>query len=83
MRDGSWWSEARCRDLDAAIFFPPRGDNLGIEVAKRICKSCSVRVECLDCALSKREVHGVWGGTSERHRRRLRELARANVTRPA
>jgi WhiB family redox-sensing transcriptional regulator len=55
--------------MDPAIFFP--NDGVGVQVAQRICAECSVRAECLDYALDNRVDHGVWGGASERERRRL------------
>jgi WhiB family redox-sensing transcriptional regulator len=64
-----WLAEARCRDMDPAIFFP--NDGIGVQVARRICFECPVRTSCLEQALADRMDHGVWGGTSERERRRL------------
>jgi WhiB family redox-sensing transcriptional regulator len=76
--DTEWMSRGRCRDMDPAIFFP--NDGVGVQVAQRICAECAVRAECLEYALANRVDHGVWGGSSERERRRLlrqRRLARA------
>lgn len=68
-REQPWMREARCRHLDPGEFFP--SDGVGVEVAKRICAECPVRTECLEYALEFRIDHGVWGGTSERERRRI------------
>jgi WhiB family redox-sensing transcriptional regulator len=76
-----WMIESRCREYDPAVFFP--SDGVGVEVAQRICAQCSVRRECLEYALTYRIDHGVWGGASERERRRIlrsRRLARAGTT---
>ncbi|MDA8267759.1 MAG: WhiB family transcriptional regulator [Actinomycetota bacterium] len=67
--DTHWMRRGRCKDMDPAIFFP--NDGVGVQVAQRICAECSVRAECLDYALDNRVDHGVWGGASERERRRL------------
>lgn len=58
-----------CRGLDAGIFYPDDDDEAGI--AKQVCDQCHVREACLEFALTKREKIGVWGGASERERRRI------------
>jgi WhiB family redox-sensing transcriptional regulator len=58
-----------CRGLDPGIFYPE--DEHEAEVAKEVCEGCGVRDVCLDYALSTREKAGVWGGATERERRRL------------
>jgi WhiB family transcriptional regulator, redox-sensing transcriptional regulator len=60
---------ARCRGAKPTEFFP--SDGLGVEFAQRICTGCPVRMECLEYALLHRIEHGVWGGASERERRRI------------
>lgn len=67
--DNRWMLDARCRGVDPAEFFP--SDGLGVEAAQRVCEGCAVRVECLEYALEHRIEHGVWGGASERERRRI------------
>lgn len=77
-----WMELGKCRDLDPAIFFP--SDGIGVQSAQRICKECPVQSACLEYALSNRVDHGVWGGTSERERRRIlrqRRLARVQLSR--
>jgi len=65
-----WMFAARCKGVPANIMFPVRGES--VEAAIRVCSECPVIEECLEYALVNREVHGVWGGTSERTRRRMR-----------
>lgn len=65
----SWMHESRCRGVNPAQFFP--SDGLGVEAAQRVCAACEVRVDCLEYALTNRIEHGVWGGASERERRRI------------
>src|SRR5262245_14044221 len=75
----AWMLHARCRGAKPPEFFP--SDGTGVELAQRVCAGCSVRVECLEYALLHRIEHGVWGGASERERRRIlrrrREMADA------
>lgn len=76
--DTSWMAQARCHDLPPEIFFP--SDGAGVEVARHYCAECAVRRECLEYALANAIEHGVWGGESERSRRRMtrdRRLMRA------
>jgi WhiB family transcriptional regulator, redox-sensing transcriptional regulator len=65
----AWMLHAHCRGVSPTEFFP--SDGLGVEAAQRVCKSCDVRPECLEYALVNRIEHGVWGGASERERRRI------------
>lgn len=64
-----WMSSAACRGRPPDEFFP--SDALGVLAAQRRCAICVVREECLEYALSHRISDGVWGGHSERARRRL------------
>ncbi len=64
-----WMEDGICRNLNPDTFFP--SDGVGVEVAKRICATCPVVNTCLEFALENRIDHGVWGGTSERQRRRI------------
>jgi WhiB family transcriptional regulator, redox-sensing transcriptional regulator len=66
-----WWRSAACRDADPELFFPvaPRGPGADeIARAKAVCAGCRVRRECLQYALATRQLHGVWGGTTEDER---------------
>jgi WhiB family redox-sensing transcriptional regulator len=65
----AWMHQGRCRGANPSEFFP--SDGLGVEAAQRICVNCPVRTECLEYALAHRIEHGVWGGASERERRRI------------
>ena len=69
----SWQDRALCAQTDPEAFFPEKGGST--REAKRICIGCDVRVECLEFALLNDERYGIWGGLSERERRRLRRLA--------
>lgn len=64
-----WRQHAACRGLDPEIFYP--GDDDEAERAKAVCNQCSVRDVCLEHALGSREREGVWGGATERERRRI------------
>ncbi|MBW3573975.1 MAG: WhiB family transcriptional regulator [Actinobacteria bacterium] len=66
----SWQRLANCLGVDPDLFFPERGAST--REAKEVCKGCVVRNECLDYALANGEKFGIWGGMSERERRRVR-----------
>jgi len=67
-----WQNHAACNDPAVAdVFFPDKGGTT--REAKRICAGCPVREPCLQYALDNDERYGVWGGLSERQRRRLRK----------
>jgi WhiB family redox-sensing transcriptional regulator len=65
-----WQERALCAQTDPEAFFPEKGGST--REAKRICLGCEVRDECLDYALAHDERFGIWGGLSERERRRLK-----------
>ncbi len=67
--DTEWMAQGNCADKPPSLFFP--SDGVGVEVAKRVCSDCPMQAQCLDYALDNRIDHGVWGGTSERERRRI------------
>lgn len=69
----TWQERALCAQTDPEAFFPEKGGST--REAKRVCLSCEVRVECLEYALSQDERFGIWGGLSERERRRLKRKA--------
>ena len=76
--EASWQMEANCLGVDPDLFFPERGAST--KEAKAVCRGCVVREECLEYALANGEKFGIWGGLSERERRRIRRqraLARA------
>jgi WhiB family redox-sensing transcriptional regulator len=68
--DRRWQERANCLGVDPDLFFPERGAST--REAKSVCRSCEVRLECLEYALAHGEKFGIWGGLSERERRRVR-----------
>lgn len=73
-----WQNHANCLGVDPDLFFPERG--VSTREAKEVCRGCVVQEECLEFALENGERFGIWGGKSERERRRVRRsraLARA------
>jgi WhiB family redox-sensing transcriptional regulator len=76
--DESWRLDALCAETDPEAFFPEKGGST--REAKRVCASCPVRMECLEFALANDERFGIWGGLSERERRRLRLQRRAPLS---
>jgi len=68
-----WQERALCAQTDPEAFFPEKGGST--REAKRICAGCEVRAECLEYALAFDERFGIWGGLSERERRRLKRGA--------
>ncbi len=76
----SWQDFANCRGADADLFFPERGAST--RKAKAICAACQVQEECLEYAITEGEKFGIWGGLSERERRKIRKQ-RAKIGRQA
>jgi WhiB family redox-sensing transcriptional regulator len=74
--------EANCKDVDPNVFFPGRGESH--EQAQSICQACPAREACLEYAIGNKIEHGIWGGASERERRRIvknrRELAAVAIS---
>ena len=68
-QENKWWDLGACRGLEAAIFYPD--DEQEAQSAKAVCDGCTVQSTCLDHALTFREKAGVWGGATERDRRRI------------
>lgn len=76
------WVKANCLGINPDLFFPERGAST--KEAKEVCMGCQMREECLEYALANGEKFGIWGGMSERERRRLRRaraLARKGAVR--
>ncbi len=69
----AWQQQALCAQTDPEAFFPEKGGST--REAKAVCQSCQVREQCLEYALVNDERFGIWGGLSERERRRLRRTA--------
>lgn len=64
-----WMERAMCAQTDPEAFYPDKGGST--REAKNVCRGCDVRADCLEYALDHQERHGIWGGLSERERRRL------------
>jgi WhiB family redox-sensing transcriptional regulator len=67
----AWMSQALCAEVGTEMFFPEYGQSP--RHAKMICSRCNVQRECLEYALSESTVYGVWGGTTETDRRRMKQ----------
>ncbi|MEU4129328.1 WhiB family transcriptional regulator [Streptomyces wuyuanensis] len=70
----NWRQDALCRGEDPDLFFPIGGGNSGPTLvqtaeAKAVCRRCPVARQCLEWALRRGPVDGIWGGTTERERR--------------
>ncbi len=81
-----WRLNAACRDTDPDLFFPvgttgPALDQ--IEAAKAVCRACDSQAACLEFALATNQESGIWGGTSEEERRKLRKAWLARQRRVA
>lgn len=68
-----WQADSLCAQTDPEAFFPEKGGST--RDAKKVCGACNVRSQCLEYALANDERFGIWGGLSERERRRLRKRA--------
>jgi WhiB family redox-sensing transcriptional regulator len=78
--DRNWQDKANCLGVDPDLFFPERGAST--REAKEVCRGCVVRADCLEYALVNGEKFGIWGGMSERERRRLRRQRAQAARRP-
>ncbi|MEA3076271.1 MAG: WhiB family transcriptional regulator, redox-sensing transcriptional regulator [Actinomycetota bacterium] len=65
----TWRQYAACKGVEPDIFYPASDEEA--EVAKAVCGVCPVRQPCLEFALATRERDGVWGGATEKERRRI------------
>lgn len=70
----SWRDDALCAQVGSDLFFPEKGGST--RGAKKLCAGCDVREQCLEYALTREERFGIWGGLSERERRRVVLLRR-------
>ena len=68
--DTDWKDSSNCLGEDPDLFFPERGAST--REAKEVCRGCIVQEDCLEYALANGEKFGIWGGMSERERRRIR-----------
>ena len=80
--DLMWQDKALCAEVDPEAFFPEKGGST--RPAKLVCRGCEVRAECLEYALEHEDVgrFGIWGGTSERERRRMKRQPAATTIQP-
>jgi WhiB family redox-sensing transcriptional regulator len=74
MQRSVWRDQAACQGLEARIFYP--ADEFEAESAKNVCEACLVQDRCLEYALTSREHEGVWGGCTEKERRRIQRQRR-------
>ncbi len=68
-RGANWKDYGACKGLEPDLFYPE--DDADAGEAKAVCEVCNVRVACLEYALQTHEKQGVWGGATERERRRI------------
>jgi WhiB family redox-sensing transcriptional regulator len=78
IEDLGWQDRALCAQTDPEAFFPEKGGST--REAKRTCRACEVRAECLEYALDRQERWGIWGGMSERERHRLARERKGTAT---
>ena len=76
--DTAWMDAGNCRSVSPSVFFP--SDGVGVDIARQVCQDCPVKAPCLEHALRNRIDHGVWGGASERERRRILRQRRVTAT---
>jgi WhiB family transcriptional regulator, redox-sensing transcriptional regulator len=69
MKSLAWRTHARCKGIDPEVFYPVSDEDA--DEAKSICGECPVRLQCLEYAIVARERDGVWGGATEKERRRI------------
>jgi len=73
----AWQDQALCAQTDPEAFFPEKGGST--REAKRVCRGCEVRAQCLEFALDNDQEFGIWGGLSERERRKVSRQADSAV----
>jgi len=85
-QDRAWRNQAACRDSDPDLFFPIGSAGASVDeivAAKAVCRSCPVEQKCLQYAFETNQETGIWGGTTEEERRRLRRAWLADRRRAA
>ena len=77
---GPWdFEEPRCAEIGGELFFPEKSeDTAELKLARKICESCTHKTECLEWAVNN-ERFGIWGGTNERTRQRIRTMRRKRI----
>lgn len=78
MMDTTWMANGNCAHRPPELFFP--SDGVGVDRARKVCVDCPVKEPCLEYALINRVDHGVWGGCSERERRRILKARRVALS---
>lgn len=69
--ESSWQKDSLCREYPRLDFFPPESDIPAVKAAKKVCKDCLVRTECLDNAILTKQPDGIWGGFTTTERKRV------------
>ncbi len=77
-----WTQEALCAETDPDLFFPEKNSGNTAQRAKEVCGRCMVREDCLLYALTAGETFGIWGGTTESERRKMRKASGVTARRP-
>lgn len=74
-----WMDEAVCKEIGTEAFFPKEADLQTAKKAKAICNTCPVINKCLEHALSFDRTMGIWGGTTERDRWKIKRQRRQGI----
>lgn len=77
-----WRSQGACLHADPDVFFPisvAGASATQVRTARAICAGCPVQPDCISFAVEHREIQGIWGGTTDEERKKLRR-ARARIT---
>jgi WhiB family transcriptional regulator, redox-sensing transcriptional regulator len=72
-----WRSQGACLHADPDVFFPisvAGASTTQVRMARAICAGCPVRSDCVDFAVEHREIQGIWGGTTDEERKKLRRV---------
>lgn len=70
-RPPKWTEDALCAQTDPEAFYPEKGGST--REAKKVCLTCGVRDDCLEYALENDDHYGIYGGLTERERRKLKK----------
>lgn len=71
IEEEAWMADGVCRSVGGELWFPEKGDHYSASKARAICQDCPSKQPCLEYAMSRNERFGIWGGASERDRRKL------------
>lgn len=67
-----WKQHAACKGVDVSLFYMDRGDHSTLKMIRAMCETCPVQTECLNYSIDMGEKHGIWGGKTEKQRRKIR-----------